>query len=324
MRDFVTSSIAASMAARPFTTFIFTYWAGGRFPGLQADALIHPIDSDTRLCGVVGHPVGHSLSPAIHNAGYAALGLNFVYLAFDVLDLGACIGGFRAMHGFRGLSITIPHKVSVIPYLDEIDPAAAKIGSVNTVLKAGERLFGTSTDGAGTLRAFQMAGIGLEGQRVVFLGSGGAARAVAFAFADHGGPAFIRILGRTALNAEALAADLNEKTSTPAQAGDLESGLAQALDEADVIVHGTPVGMHGDKPSKSVVPISMLRPAHVVFDMVYRPRKTQLILDAERVGCKTVLGIEMLLHQAALQFELWTERSAPLDAMRRAAQNSID
>lgn len=265
---------------------------------------------------MVGHPIGHSLSPVIHNAGYAALDLNFVYLAFDTTDLAGCLAGFRAIHGFRGLSITIPHKMAVIPHLDEVDPVAAKVGSVNTVSKADGALIGSTTDGPGTLRAFAETGVDLAGKRVVFLGSGGAVRAVAFAMAELASPESLRILGRTSVNVDSLVNDLRERTSASVSGGGIDRDLAAALQEADVIVQGTPIGMHGSDESQSAVPSALLQEHHVVFDMVYRPSKTQLIVDAERRGCTTILGIEMLLNQAALQFELWTGKSAPIAAMR--------
>lgn len=279
---------------------------------------MHPIDSDTRICGVIGHPIGHSFSPIIHNAGYAALNLNFVYLALDVHDVAGCLAGFRAIHGFRGLSVTIPHKLAVISHLDQVDDTARKVGSVNTISKSDGALVGTTTDGPGTLRAFQEAGVDLRGRRIVFLGSGGAVRAVAFAMADRAGPESIRILGRTAVNVGRLVGDLRDKTGAEVSAGSLDADLETAVAEADVVVQGTPIGMHGSDTDESIVPDDLLQPRHVVFDMVYRPLKTRLILDAERRGCRTIPGIEMLLHQAALQFELWTGRKAPLPAMRDA------
>jgi shikimate dehydrogenase len=272
---------------------------------------------------VIGHPIGHSLSPLIHNAGYAALNLNFVYLALDVTNLQGCLAGFRAIHGFRGLSVTIPHKIPVIRYLDEVDQVSRKVGSINTISKTGDVLTGTSTDGPGTLRALAAAGVDLKGKRILFLGSGGAVRAVAFAVADAAGPESVRILGRTAVNVEALVNDIREQTDAAVFGGALDSDLGAAMEEADIIIQGTPIGMHGSAPNESVVPCTMLEARHVVFDMVYRPLKTRFIIDAEQRGCKTVLGIEMLLNQAALQFELWTGKEAPMAAMRDAVANQV-
>ena len=276
------------------------------------------IDTATRLCAVIGNPVGHSLSPAIHNAAFRALDLNYVYLAFEVSDAGSCLAGMRAMPSFRGMSVTIPHKLSVIPYLDEIEPLAEKVGSVNTIANDNGRLVGSTTDGQGALRAFSAADVDLGGRRVLFLGSGGAVRAVAFAMAEDGGAESLRILGRTASKVDALVGDLRTKTNAQVDGGDLVRDLAGAMEEHDVIVHGTPVGMDPDGGGESCVPRARLRSDHVVFDMVYQPRETRLLLDAKGAGCKTIPGIEMLLQQAALQFETWTGMSAPLDAMRAA------
>ncbi len=276
------------------------------------------IDTQTKLCAVIGHPVGHSLSPAIHNAAFAQLGLNFVYLAFDVTDVKSVLAGMRAMPSWRGLSVTIPHKLAVIEHLDEIDPIARHIGSVNTITNEDGKLLGDSTDGPGTLRAFEEAGIELKGKRVLFLGSGGAVRAVAFAMAEMTTAAGITILGRTRKNVEQLVADLNRTISVSIAAGDLAKELAGAMESHDVIINGMPIGMAPKDDGASPVHASMLKREHAVFDMVYRPMRTRLIEDAERAGCRIVLGREMLIHQAALQFERWTGERAPIGVMRGA------
>lgn len=285
--------------------------------------MAHPIDTHTQLCAVIGRPVGHSLSPAMHNAAFAAAGLNYVYLAFEVEDVPACLAGMRALPNFRGLSVTIPHKLAVMPHLDEIDPMAQRVGSVNTITNAGGRLIGTTTDGLGTLRAFDDAEISIPGKRVLFLGSGGAVRSVAFAFAERAAPAAITLLGRTPANVEALAGDLRAATPVPIAAGTLADDLAAALTSHDIIVQGTSVGMHGHDEGTSIVPAECLRPEHAVFDMVYRPLKTRLIQDAERVGCRVILGLDMLVNQAVLQFETWTGVPAPRDVMRTALLNAL-
>ncbi|MCH8203574.1 MAG: shikimate dehydrogenase [Candidatus Hydrogenedentes bacterium] len=277
---------------------------------------MHPIDTDTQLCGVIGNPVGHSLSPRIHNAAYDAAGLNFVYLAFEISDVGGCLTGLRAMPNFRGLSVTIPHKLAVMEYLDELEPMAEKVGSVNTVTKEGGRLIGSTTDGPGAIRAFDEAGISLVGRRVLFLGAGGAVRAVAFAVAELCSPGGVTILGRNPERVGALVEDLRATASGTFEPGDLSGDIEKAMSCHDVIIQGTPVGMAPEGAGETCVPRETLRPEQVVFDMVYTPRRTRLIADAEAVGCTVVYGIEMLLNQAALQFERWTGKSAPLAAMR--------
>lgn len=280
---------------------------------------MHPIDAATQICAVIGHPVGHSLSPAIHNAAFAARGLNYVYLAFDVADLAGFVQGMRAMPSFRGVSVTIPHKRAIREHLDEIDPLAARIGSVNTVVRTqDDRLAGYSTDGPGTLRAFAEAGVDLTGKRALFLGGGGAVRAVAFAFAVDAKTAGITLLGRNRSRIDALAADLAAATHAPVTSGDLTGDIREAIAEHDVIVQGTPIGMVPESAGETIVPAEALETRHVVFDMVYNPHETRLLQDAAAVGCTRVYGIDMLLQQAALQFELWTGAPAPIDAMRKA------
>lgn len=282
------------------------------------------IDTATGLCAVIGNPVGHSLSPAIHNAAFEAAGLNFVYVAFEVSDVAGCLQGMRALPSFRGMSVTIPHKASVIPHLDDIEPLAAHIGSVNTITNDDGRLHGSSTDGPGTLAAFAEAGVDLAGKRVLFLGSGGAVRAVAFAVALESSPASIAILGRTVSRVQSLADDVTSKTGIAVRCGSLSEDLEQAVRECDVLIQGTPVGMFPERVGETCVPAPWLRPDMVVFDMVYRPLKTKLIDDAEAAGCRVVLGLEMLIHQAVLQFERWTGTPAPVAVMRQALLDALE
>jgi shikimate dehydrogenase len=282
------------------------------------------IDAATRLCAVIGNPVGHSLSPKMHNAAFDALGLNYVYLAFQVTDVAACLQGMRALPSFRGMSVTIPHKAAVIPYLDAIDPLAQHIGSVNTITNEDGRLVGSSTDGPGTLRAFAEAGIELNGKRIVFLGAGGAVRAVAFAIATDAAPTSIAILGRNIARVGDLATEIAAKTGANVSAMNIATDLHHALAECDVLIQGTPVGMYPERLGESSVPATALRPDMIVFDMVYRPLKTRLIEDAEAAGCAVVLGLEMLVNQAVLQFERWTGHAAPVKVMRDALRAALD
>jgi shikimate dehydrogenase len=280
------------------------------------------IDAHTKLCAVIGNPVEHSLSPRMHNAAFEAAGLNYVYVAFRVEDVGGCLAGMRALPSFRGMSVTIPHKLAVMEHLDEIEPLARHIGCVNTVTNENGRLVGAATDGPGTLRAFAEAGVALEGKRVLFLGSGGAVRAVAFAVAVEFPTATVTILGRTRGHVDALVNDLREKTEAGAAGGDLETDLREAMATHDVVIQGTPVGMH-PHPEDTPVPKDLFRPEQVVFDMVYRPHRTRFLREAEEVGCRTIVGVEMLINQAVLQFERWTGVPAPRDAMRGAVLSEL-
>lgn len=285
---------------------------------------MHPIDTATRVCAVIGNPVEHSLSPPIHNAAFEAAGLNYVYVAFRVEDVAACLAGMRAFDGFRGMSVTIPHKLAVMRHLDEIDPMAVKVGSVNTITHEGHRLVGSTTDGPGTLRAFQEAEVSLAGKRIVFVGSGGAVRAVAFAMADLAGAAHITILGRTATRVEGLVGDLRARTGASVAGGSLANDLTEAMASHDIVIQGTPLGMFPHAVDETAIPKMLLRPEHVVFDMVYRPFKTRLLREAEAVGCATIPGLEMLLNQAVLQFETWTGVAAPRDVMRAALVRALE
>lgn len=284
--------------------------------GHETKLSMRSIDTATRLCAVIGNPVEHSFSPLMHNAAFEATGLNYVYVAFRVEDLEGCLRGMRAMPGFRGMSVTIPHKIPAVRYIDAIDPIAKKVGCVNTIVNEDGRLLGSTTDGVGVLRAFTEAGVPLEGTKVLFVGSGGAVRSVAFALADLAAPAAITVLGRTASRVAALVNDLCAQTAVRVQGGRLPEDLAEATASHDVVIQGTPLGMYPDSIGETCIPSTLLRPELTVFDMVYRPYRTRLMREAEEAGCRTILGAEMLVNQAVLQFETWTGVPAPREVMR--------
>lgn len=280
------------------------------------------IDTETRLCAVIGNPVGHSLSPAMHNAAYRAAGLNYAYLAFRVEDVKGCLDGMRSMPGFRGMSVTIPHKLAVMEHLDAIDDVARHVGSVNTITNDGGRLTGTTTDGPGLLRALGEAGVDLSDRRVLFLGGGGAVRAVAFAVSELTEVEHVTLLGRSREKVASLVRDLRDKTPADVSWGTFEEDLREALATHTIVIQGTPVGMHPHE-GETLIDAAMLRPEHVLFDMVYRPFKTRLLVEAEARGCQVIPGIEMLIHQAVLQFETWTGTRCPVEAMRDAAYSAL-
>ncbi|MEC4686945.1 MAG: shikimate dehydrogenase [Nitrospirota bacterium] len=274
------------------------------------------INTHTQLCGLLGNPVDHSLSPAIHNAAFQKLGLNFVYLAFRVEDLDGAIRGIRSLGNLRGFSVTIPHKVAILPYLDEVEPTAKHIGSINTIVVNNGKLQGYNTDASGAMRALRDADVPLKGQRILMLGSGGAARAIAFALAAGTGPAGLTILGVDDAERHRLVQDLRSRTSLHVEGGALsENSLRRAIEEAHILLHCTPLGMH-PTVEETCVPVSLLRPHLTVMDIVYNPLETRLLREARQVGCRTIRGIEMFLNQAVAQFELWTGQPAPADVMR--------
>lgn len=269
----------------------------------------------TVVCGIIGDPVEHSMSPSMQNAAFQASGIDCVYVAFRVLsgELDAAAASVKALR-LRGLNVTVPHKVDIMQYLDAIDPVAQRIGAVNTIVNDSGHLQGYNTDVAGFVHALTDARVNVAGEKVVVLGAGGGARAVAYSLADLG--ASIVILNRTVDRAESLtkavAGDTGASTSyaplTAESIGDHTCG-------AVLLVNTTSVGMspHVDR---SPCPAEMMRRDLAVCDIVYNPLRTRLIRDAEARGAGTISGVEMLVGQGARAFELWTGASAPLDVMR--------
>ncbi len=279
------------------------------------------INAHTQFCGVIGNPVEHSLSPAIHNAAFQKLGLNFVYLAFRVEAIGEAIKGLRALGNFRGASVTIPHKVAAVPFLDSVEPTARHIGAINTIVAEGGTLTGHNTDAIGALRALREGGAELKGRQVVMLGSGGAARAIAFALGTVTGIERLTLLGIDSQERTALARDLQSKIGMTVQESLLDEGaLRKILPDSHVLIHCTPMGM-SPKINETAVPAALLHTGLTVMDIVYNPRDTQLLKDAKARGCRTIPGLEMFLHQAAAQFELWTHHAAPADVMRAVLES---
>jgi shikimate dehydrogenase len=279
------------------------------------------INAHTQFCGVIGNPVEHSLSPAIHNAAFQKLGLDFVYLAWRVESIRDAVKGLRAMGNFQGASVTIPHKVTAMPFLDEIDATARHIGAINTIVAEEGKLIGFNTDATGALRALQEGKAPLKDEMVVVLGSGGAARAIAFALAAEAGIRRLHLLGIEEQERRSLASDVKSKTGLSVRDAHLDdSSLKTVLPEARVLIHCTPVGM-APKVGRSCVPIQFLHPRLTVMDIIYNPRETQLLADAKAAGCRTIAGLEMFLYQAVAQFERWTSLSAPTDVMRAALES---
>ncbi len=274
------------------------------------------INTQTQLCGVLGNPVEHSLSPAIHNAAFQHLGLNYVYLAFRVEQVKEAIQGIRALGNLRGFSVTIPHKVSAMTHMDNIDDTAKHIGAINTIVKTDGTLTGYNTDASGALQALRQAKTALDDQRVLILGSGGAARAIAFGLALHERIAGLTILGIVNDERANLVTDLRKGTTVAIEEAHLsEKTIGPAIEQAQVLIHCTPLGMH-PKVDHTCVPQDLLKAHLTVMDVVYNPRETRLLREAREVGCATIPGLEMFLHQAVTQFELWTGQSAPTEVMR--------
>lgn len=285
---------------------------------------VPPINAKTKVCALFGHPVGHSLSPEMHNAAFEALGLPFVYVAHDVQPghVARALEGIRVL-GYRGLSVTIPHKVEALAACDDVDETARGIGCINTVVNDDGRLRGYNSDGLGALSALRDAGADPQGRRVVVLGSGGAARAIVVTLARETPPERLTILGVELPELERLVADARERGRAPVEGQLLSSeSLRPAIAAADLLLHCSSVGMY-PHVEQSLVPPELLRAGLVVFDAVYNPRQTKLLRDAQAAGCRTVPGLEMFLGQAYVQFELWTGRPAPRDVMRHVVETRL-
>jgi shikimate dehydrogenase len=274
--------------------------------------------------GIVGYPLGHSLSPVIHNAGFGALGLDVRYEAWPTPPEGLSEAVER-LHGddMLGMSVTIPHKQAVMARLDEVDAVASAIGSVNTVVKRDGRLIGYNTDKDGFLRPLHSAGCDPRGMNVLVLGVGGSERAVAYALAEAGA-ASIALAGRRPERVEAAAAHLEATSPRPVQVERVawtEEALTRAAAAAGLVVNCTPVGMrHTPEEHESPLPAGALRSGLWVYDIVYNPLETELLHLARNAGAHAVAGLEMLAYQAAAQQVLWTGREPPVDIMIRAAE----
>jgi len=280
------------------------------------------LSGKTKVYGVIGDPIEHTLSPIMHNAAFKSLGLDFVFVAFRVekAELKNAIGGMRSL-GILGLNVTMPHKGAVMKYLDRIDPAAAFIGAVNTIRNDAGELVGFNTDGVGALKALKENGVNLSGKKLLLLGAGGAARAIAFYVAREAEE--LVILNRTAEKARRLAGSLLKKFGKRVVADSLsKSPLRKNLRDSDVLINATSVGMHPNT-SQNLVSPEWLKPELCVMDIVYNPVKTRLVKNAEAVGAKVIGGIEMLIHQGAESFEVWTGCPAPLKVMREALLDQL-
>jgi shikimate dehydrogenase len=281
------------------------------------------IGTGTQLCAVIGNPIAHSLSPAIHNAAYEKSDLDFVYLAFRVEDVQSALAGMRAFENFRGMSVTIPHKIEVMKYMDQIAEPDRAIGSINTVINEKGKLFGLGTDGPGALKALTDADANIDGQNVLMLGSGGAARAIAFTIAQKTRLNQLAILDIDGMMLKGLVHDLKAGTDARIIPGLLDHDtLVAAMKTADIIIHCTPVGMHPNE-DVSLIPPWLFRSEQVVFDIVYTPLETKLLFEAREHGLKVISGIDMFINQAVLQFEHFTGVDAPVEIMRQVVMEHL-
>jgi len=268
------------------------------------------VNGATEIYGIIGNPVAHSLSPVMHNSAFQALGMNKVYVAFPATNAEKAVAGCLAL-GVRGLSVTIPHKETVLAYIDSIDPVAEKIGAVNTlVFDKDKKIHGLNTDWIGANKALADK-IDLQGKRILVLGAGGSAKAIGFGLLESG--AQVVLASRTESKVEALAAILHCEWIHLAE---------MATVKADCLVNATSVGMR-PLESASLVPAESLGRFSVVMDIVYSPMETRLLREAKNAGCEVINGLSMLLYQGVAQFEAWTGQDAPVEVMRDALMRMI-
>lgn len=274
------------------------------------------INVNTKMVGLLGNPLGHSFSPAMHNKAFETLGLNYYYLPIEVTteNLADVAKGISKMN-FAGFNVTIPHKLNIMKYLDEIDELAALIGAVNTVTIKDGRMKGYNTDGIGFVRSLEEETKDtVQDKNVFILGSGGASRSIAMAMAFKGAKK-VYLCNRTVEKAADLAKEINSKIrdcsiSLPM----VKSDMLGPLQETDIFINTTSVGMH---PQEGDIPIdsNLIQEGIIVSDIIYNPLKTRLLLEAEQKGCKTVNGLGMLVYQGAEAFKLWTGLDAPVNKM---------
>ncbi len=293
------------------------------------------VDGKTKILGVIGDPIEHTFSPAMHNAGLDALNLNYIYLPFHVKPdrLKECIEGAKAI-GIQGLNVTIPHKTNVMKHLDEIDQVASMIGAINTIQFIYDennessnqnntfnvKTRGFNTDGYGCVRAIEEK-TSINNKKVTITGAGGAARAVAFQIANSGIDE-LSILNRNAGKAESLANDLRTNLETIGIDIGINAygmdDLKRELSDSDIFIDTTPIGMYPNVNDKPIANADMLHEDLVVNDIVYTPMETSLIKEALKANAEVVYGYKMLLYQGIRSFEIWLGREAPVDVMENA------
>lgn len=283
--------------------------------------MTYQISGHTQLGCLLGTPVAHSVSPLMHNEAFRILGMDRVYLCFDTKnkDLGTIVDALRQMNVF-GFNLTMPDKERVIPYLDELSPAAQMIGAVNTVVNTEGRLIGHNTDGIGYMRSLQDVDYDCTSGPMTLLGAGGAASSIAIQSALDGVPVLhiVNRRGRSWNNALALADKINQNTDCRADVIDMADvqAVKEAILESTLLTNATSVGMAPNTDATPVPDTSFFHEDLLVTDIIYNPRRTRLLEEAAACGCRTMNGMYMLLYQGAEAFRLWTGEEMPVEAVR--------
>lgn len=283
-----------------------------------------PVDANTRCLGLFGNPVAHSLSPLLHNYTLQMMGLNYVYLPFAIPagEIKEAVNAIRSLN-FRGVNVTIPYKEAVIPYLDDISPEAEACGAVNVISNEDGCLRGYNTDGTGFTAALREEGVAIQGQ-TVFVGAGGAARSLAWALVNEG----ITQLDFMDVNlekAEALAASLAVPAGVTLAAHSMSNDkFAQLAASSNIVINCSPVGMYPHITQSPVAALDMLQPGTVVCDIIYNPLNTKFLALGQARGLKTVNGLAMFVHQAALSLEIWLGIKPPVQQMKEVLLRELE
>ena len=282
------------------------------------------LTSKTKILCIIGNPIEHSMSVTMHNAAIQKLGLDYLYVAFKVLqdDLLNAINGIKSLN-IKGASVTIPHKISVMKYLDKIEPMAKKIGAINTIKNENGILIGRNTDGEGFLNSIIESGYNLKNKKIVLFGAGGAARACAFYLAKE--VAGITIINRSNKKMNDLISKLKFYYEIPIKGIDLSKSenIKKEIEDSDILVNTTPVGMHPDV-NESSVKQSWLHPNLFVVDIIYSPIQTKLLQEASSIGCNVLSGVDMLVNQGIVAFKWWTGVSPDKKLMKNVVLDGLD
>jgi len=281
------------------------------------------LTSKTKIICIIGNPIEHSMSVAMHNAAIQKLGIDYIYIAFNVFtkDLPNAINGFRSLN-IKGASVTIPHKISVMKYLDKIEPMAKNIGAINTIKNENGILIGRNTDGEGFLKSIKESGYNLKNKKIVLFGAGGAGRACAFYLAKE--VREITIINRTDNRLNDLISNLKLNYEIPIKGINLSKSeeIRKDIEDSDMIVNTTPVGMYPNI-NESPIKQSWLNPNLFVIDIVYSPIQTKLLQEASSIGCKVLSGVNMLVNQGIIAFKWWTGFSPDKKLMKQVVLDEL-
>ena len=281
------------------------------------------LTSKTKIICIIGNPIEHSMSVAMHNAAIQKLGIDYIYIAFNVFpkDLPNAINGFRSLN-IKGASVTIPHKISVMKYLDKIEPMAKNIGAINTIKNENGILIGRNTDGEGFLKSIKESGYNLKNKKIVLFGAGGAARACAFYLAKE--VREITIINRSNNRSNDLISKLEANYEISIKSINLSKSedIRKEIEDSDMLVNTTPVGMYPNI-NESLIKQSWLHPNLFVVDIIYSPIQTKLLQEASSIGCKVLSGVDMLVNQGIIAFKWWTGFSPDKKLMKKVVLDEL-